>query len=282
MRYLCPNCHEPLDEALRCVNDHRFAEHNGVLVLLADEFGARLQAFLSSFEALREREHKRLIDPAAYEQLPDIRSGDRAWQVEWRLRRYDLAIVLDRLRARSARSARVLDIGAWNGWLSHQLAGRGHDVTAVDYFVDEYDGLGARRCYSTRWRAVQLDLDDLTVLNESFDVIILNRCVQFFTDPITQLHVARALLAPGGQLILTGLQFFRDPRLKAREVAQARQAYRAQTGSDLFLKPTKGYVDFEDRRRFQADGMQLHDYPQLRLANLKARLRPERAWTSRR
>jgi hypothetical protein len=100
--------------------------------------------------------------------------------------------------------------------------------------------------------------------------------VQFFTDPITQLHAARALLAPEGQLIVTGLQFFRDPLLKAREVAQARQAYRARTGSDLFLKPTKAYVDFEDRRRFQADGVQLHAYPQLRLANLKARLNPER------
>jgi len=276
MRLRCPNCHEPLDAALTCVHAHHFTERQGVLVLLADEFDTRLQAFLSGFEALREREHQRLIDPAAYEHLPQIRSRDRSWDVEWRLRRYDLASVLDRLQNQAVRSLRVLDIGAWNGWLSHQLAKRGHDVTAVDYFVDEYDGLGARRFYSSTWRAIQLDLDDLTVLDEPFDVIILNRCAQFFTDPAALLRTTRARLAPEGQLIITGLQFFRDPRPKARTVVQAQQTYRARTGFDLFLKPTKGYLDFEDRRRFQADGVQLCAYPQLWPANLKARFRPER------
>ena len=270
----CPNCHEPLDAALSCIHGHHFVEHNGVLMLLAADFGARLQAFLSEFEAQRERDHKRLIDPAAYENLPQIRSRDRSWDVEWRLRRYDLAVVVGQLRNRSR--LRVLDVGAWNGWLSHQLAKRGHDVTAVDYFVDEYDGLGARRFYSSTWRAIQLDLDDLTVLDEPFDVIILNRCVQFFADPAALLRTTRARLAPEGQLIITGLQFFRDPHPKARAVAQAQQVYRARTGFDLFLKPTKGYLDFEDRRRFQADGVQLRAYPQLWPANWKARFRPAR------
>ena len=202
--------------------------------------------------------------------------GDAQFQMEWRVRRYDWQVIGRMLPDRSARSIRVLDIGAWNGWLSHQLAQRGHDVTAVDYFVDEYDGLGARRFYSSTWRAIQLDLDDLTVLDEPFDVMILNRCTQFFADPAALLRTTRARLAPEGQLIITGLQFFRDPRPKARAVTQAQQTYRARTGFDLFLKPTKGYLDFEDRRRFQADGVQLRAYPQLWPANLKARFRPAR------
>ncbi len=267
MPLLCPNCRRPLDASLGCPAGHRYFQHNQVLALLEDGFAAELAAFLARFEPIRASENKRLLDPAAYARLPFGQSHH-----EWRARRYDLAVIRRLLRGRPP--SRILDIGAWNGWLSHRLAQDGHDLTGIDYFADQHDGLGARQFYRAAWRAIQLDLLDLTVLDGQFAVIIVNRCLQFMPDPLAYLRSARQLLAPGGLLIVTGVQCFRDPSAKARAVAATLSDYRQRYGIELFLRPTKGYLDGADRRALAADGLRFHAYPQLWPANLKALINP--------
>jgi 2-polyprenyl-3-methyl-5-hydroxy-6-metoxy-1,4-benzoquinol methylase len=268
---LCPNCREPVDPgSLACAGGHRFACEDGVLVLLQEEFGQQLRTFTAAFGATRAAENRRLLAVSAYEALPfgQDTHGDASWRLEWRLRRYDLAVVLGLLSGRGEQ--RILDVGAWNGWLSHQLAARGHHVTAIDYFTDEFDGLGARKFYSTDWQAIQIDLVDLSALNQRYDVVIVNRCLQFFTDPIGYVGIARRQLAPGGLLILTGLQLFQDARAKARDVAALRAAYQERYSLEVFLRPTKGYLDFADGQRLRAEGVRLRPYPQLWLANVRS------------
>jgi 2-polyprenyl-3-methyl-5-hydroxy-6-metoxy-1,4-benzoquinol methylase len=275
MRLCCPICREPFDaDAPACPNGHAFARRDGVLRLLDPSFEERLRAFADGWTAIRQAEGKRLLDASAYEGLPfsQLASGDPAWRVEWRLRSYDLAAIDGLLKRRGA--LRILDVGAWNGWLSHRLTAQGHAVTAIDFFADAHDGLAARQHYRTRWRAIQMDLADLSVLDERFDAVILNRCLAFFTDPVAYVARARDRLAPGGVLIATGLQFFRAPGVKAREVAATQKHYRDRHGFDLFLRPTRGYLDFADRDRLRAGGMALRAYPQLWRANLKSMLRP--------
>jgi SAM-dependent methyltransferase len=177
--------------------------------------------------------------------------------------------VVDTLLAGQAQG-RILDVGAWNGWLSHQLARRGHEVTAVDYFIDPHDGLGARQFYSTRWQAIQMDLTDLTILPGPYDVVILNRCLQFAPDPMAFAALAQTLVAPGGMLILTGLQLFFNAHVKAEQVKRYTREHRDQYGFDLFLRPTKGYLDWQDKNNMEQAGIVLRPYPQLRIANMKA------------
>lgn len=268
---LCPNCRERLNpDTLTCPRGHGYGESEGVLVLLDDDFGPRLRQFLAGFSQVRQQDGKRLVDPAAYEALPYGSAVQGAF--EWRLRQADLAVVLRQVAGRGPQ--RVLDVGAWNGWLSHQLARRGHNVTAVDYFVDQFDGLGARQFYSSRWRAIQMDLTDLAVLDETFDIVILNRCVQFFADPVAYVAQARQRVALGGRLIVTGLPVFRDPRHKVVGVQALRQSLQ-EHGLDFF-KPMKGYLDEGDEAGLRRLGLTLHPYPQLRLANLRARFDRQR------
>ena len=274
----CPTCREPIGESIGsheavCPNGHSFAHRDGVLRLLDAAFADRLESFTARLSEIREAEGKRLMDVSAYEGLPysQLKSGDPAWRTEWRLRCHDLEILFRLVAGRS--HCRVLDVGAWNGWLSHRLAARGHDVTAVDYFDDDRDGLAARQHYRVHWRAIQMDLEDLAVLDEHFDVIVLNRCLAFFPDPIAGVISARRLLAEDGTLVITGLQFFRQAAPKRRSVALQRETYRMRYGFELFLRPTKGYLDWEDRRRLQEAGVVLKPYPQLRMANLKAAVR---------
>lgn len=268
--YRCPECHQPLNASLACPQGHQFAMEDGLLVLLRPDFRRQLEAFLARFAALRQSEGRRILDPAVYPTLPynpALQSNP-----EWRLRRYDAELILGQLTGRSP--LRILDLGAWNGWLSHLLAAAGHQVTAVDYFSDAYDGLRARRHYPAgiTWHTIQLDLRDLTPLAEPFDLIIVNRCLQFFIDPPAYLAEVQKVVAHPGRVLYTGLSFFRDPRAKARSVAAFHQ-HLAQ--HDLVnFKPMKGYLDFHDKARLTAAGVRLHPYPQLRRANLKSYLLP--------
>jgi 2-polyprenyl-3-methyl-5-hydroxy-6-metoxy-1,4-benzoquinol methylase len=245
---------------------------DGVLVLLKAAFRQRLQPFNACLEQYRAAEGKRLLNTGAYEQLPNTSTG--RGDFEWRLRRYDLAVIHHLLRHRPRQQ--ILDVGAWNGWLSHRLAAQGHTVTAIDYFTDRFDGLGARTFYSTEWQAIQMDLTDLSPLDQTFDVIVLNRCLQFFSDPVQYVAQVSGKVAPKGLLIVTGLAFYQDPTVKAYQVQALQESYQRQFGSDIFLHPTKGYLSFADRSRLAVWGLRLHPYGQLLLANLKSLFWPMR------
>jgi SAM-dependent methyltransferase len=245
---------------------------DGVLVLMKASFRQRLESFNERLEQFRAAEGKRLLEGSIYEHLPDALEVRNNF--EWRLRRYDLAVIRRLLQKRPQQ--RVLDVGAWNGWLSHRLAAEGHHVTAIDYFIDRFDGLGARVFYSTTWQAIQMDLTDLSALDQRFDVIILNRCLQFFPDPAHYVAQASAKVAPGGLLVATGLAFYQDASVKAREVQSLRESYQRQYGMEIFLHPAKGYLDFGDRSLLAVRGMQLHLYRQLVPANVKSLVWPTR------
>ncbi len=271
--YLCPNCRAELDgQALVCRQGHAFQRRGDVLILLEDGFSARLEPFLVKFSEFRTREGKHLLDETLYPQLPCAPSLANIF--EWRFRCHDVSVIDGLLSGLSAQ--RILDIGAWNGWLSNQLAARGHQVTAADYFIDPYDGLQAKRFYPHQWEAVQMDLQDLSLFALPFDVVIVNRCLQFFADPPAYVEEARRVLRPGGLLILTGLGFFRIATAKASEVAAfRRRLWELEIGE---FKSMKGYLDWEDRHRLRAAGVSLEPYPQLRLANLKSLVRRSSPW----
>ncbi len=264
----CPECRGVLSDSFVCANGHAFELRAGVLEMLPEKFAARLHEFTARFTQLRDRENRRLLDPQVYPQLPDapVLSKDP----EWQQRVYDWSIVRGLLSGKSDLS--ILDVGAWNGWLSNRLAELGHRVLAIDYFADEFDGLAARRHYATDWMAIQMDLEDLSVLGGQFDLVILNRCVQFFEHPAAYAAHARERVAPGGAMILTGLAFFRDPGQKIRGVQQLRAHFR-RSGFDFF-KPVRGYLDMRDRQEMTAMGLRLRAYPQLLLHNLKSLLVP--------
>ena len=277
MRVLCPDCRrsfvveEDLQQAagsVACPAGHAFAVNDGVLEFLDSDLARRLADFLVPFTAVRGQDNKRLLDPAVYPLLPDgpAVQGNH----EWRLRRYDLTLISTLLAGRS--SQRVLDFGAWNGWLSNWLATQGHRVTAIDYFVDEFDGLRAKKFYDSDWLAVQMNLEDLDVLDEQFDLVIVNRCVQFYADPPAFAETVKRKVAPGGLLLLTGLAFVRDPSERIAGLAALRRQYQ-ENGFDFF-KPMKGYLDFDDKTRFTAQGFSLRQHRQLLAANARSLVSP--------
>ncbi len=262
-RWLCPTCRQLLDAAWTCPKGHHYEEVDGVRVLLTPSFRARLQDFLDAFHAYREVIGRRLLDPDSYPQLPYGPGAGR--HIEWRLRQHDLSLVR---RLLAGRRRRVLEVGAWNGWLSHWLTRDGHEVTAVDYFVDPYDGLQAMRHYPVQWRLVQADLEDLEPLGGPYDAVVVNRCLAFFCSPPATLQAALDLLAPGGCLIVTGVLVHRRSDLKARQVAAERAAMQGHGVGTL--KEMKGFLDQADLTTLRQTGVLFRWMPGLLLANLRA------------
>lgn len=268
----CPICRQPIqDESLSCKQGHVYEQRDGVLVLLTPQFAAQLHAFAQAFQADRIAQHYPTLPHMAYAQLP-FGDGVRN-DPEWRARQNDLRLILNLLP--KDKVLRVLDVGAWNGWLSHQLATRGHAVTAVAYFSDDQDGLGARKFYpNPQWQAVQLDECDLDVIRDEFDCVILNRCVQFAPDPLRQVQASQALVAKGGVLMVTGMNIFRDPAKQIERMQQRSVAFKQQHGLELFLRPTRGYLDVRDVARFQSAGLNVKPHWAMWRALVKSLLQP--------
>lgn len=270
--FLCPECRQPLlPEVWRCGQGHTFDCVDGVVQLFSRAFASRFLPFQQQFEQYRAAQGLTIRQPAAYAALPY--GAAARGQFEWRLRQYDLALVRRLLAGRAGRQ-RVLEVGAWNGWLTHWLAADGHQVTAVDYFDNEFDGLRTMKHYRRKWQAVQMDLEDLAALPANYDVVIVNRCLQFFTNPLAAVAQSQARLAAGGALLLTGLAFVRDATVAAQRAADFRAHLQAQ--GITYFKTFKGYLDFDDYAALQGAGVRLRWMWPLLPANVKSWLQASR------
>lgn len=284
MSLLCAECRRPVDDvALQCAEGHRYESRDGVLRLFSREFEHDFLAFSEAVQDFRQRLGKPILDESAYDGLPHNEA--LAGNAEWQRRVWDLDTVRRLLAPRPATT--VLDVGSYNGWLARHLQDDGHDVTAVDFFADEHDGLGARRFYrDAKWTAIQLDLRDLSLLGTTYDVVILNRCTQFFPDPVAWTRHARERVSPGGILIATGLDLFANPEPKESTFQQLDRDFRNRYGMGFFLHPTRGVLDAQHLRAFQDDGWKIRWVRQLFARNLVstvARSRPRflfGVWTS--
>lgn len=272
MSVLCPECRKSVDlVSARCAGGHRFPLADGVVSLLSSARRDELDHYLVDFEKWREDRGDFICDPMVYQRLPEAPQG--ADYGMWKLRALDLLLMRRRLRHRPQQ--RILEIGAWNGWLSHQLSLEGHDLLAVDYFVHPFDGLRARKHYpGAVWQAIQMDLEDLSILEGPFDVIVFNRGLPTFSDPVRTVRHATTLLAPGGFVICTGLNVFKRTTEIEAHFAGVRKDFERSTGRDLFFKPMKGYLDNSDVDRLSSTGLRIHTDRRLWRSNLRARLFP--------
>lgn len=271
MKLLCPNCHAPLNtESYICKNNHRFKVDDGVLILLGEEFAEKLNPRLSWFSEIRKNKLGRYLKPQVYPLLP---YGDAVSEnVEWRLRQCDWEILLPLLKDRKRQ--RVLEIGPYNGWLTHRMAKLGLDITAIDYFIDDLDGLKTKKYYLEEWKSIQMDIRDLAIIDASFDIILVNRCLQFFEDPVEYFGSLKGKISQNGMIILTGLQFFKNPQQKQKQLEMEKLNFKREHNFDFMLVPFKGYLEFEDKQKLSLQNVNLHPYSRLFANNLKSLIRP--------
>lgn len=250
---LCPICHHPLPiDILTCANGHTFSRTaDGIPNLLPPALISRLQAIA------RHREQVRAGLPVItdYDGLPHNMAHTG---FEWRGRAQSADIVLGYVYRHQPKT--ILEIGGWNGWLTHHLA-QYAQVLAVDFFADDVDGLGAMKQYQTRWERLQMDITDLTILADTFDMVVINNGLHLLPDPIGTIRQAQGLVASRGMLIALELPIYRNPARRIRQMEQLQAEFKAHGGEgSLFLYPTKGYLHPSHRAEMVAIGMRLRPY----------------------
>jgi len=261
------------DPAILAGAGYDISKSNDIYRVLKPDFAKKIAKLERVLQKSRTDYTRHFIDnPGLFRELPhgmgsELHSG-------WTTRQLDLNIVNEFLV--NDKPKQILEVGSWNGWLSQYLARDGRLLTAIDYFKDDYDGLGAKRHYPENWLAVQMDLADLSILTKRFDLIIANHCLGFMIHPAEWIHQLAHKLQPGGLLIATGLIFYQNPQQKAQEVQQSCKQFKAKYGVDMFLHPAKGYLDIKDRQRLIENGMEFKRYPERSLVRRLLGLVPGR------
>ena len=251
---------------------HFVAKENGVHRFLAADVKPRLDDLLAAFQCYREDKGERITDPTRYPKLPfdEVNPG------LWKLRQIDLALMKKLI---PSSSCDILELGAWNGWLTNHLSQAGHSLTAVDYFTDPYDGLGARQHYpNANWTALQMDVEGIDVIVKRYDVILFNRCFYAYSNSLAMFEKAKALLKPGGLIIMTGMNILRDGVAFQKQWQKVNEEYQKDYGQPLTLHPLKGYFDKTDQATLEAHNVTFTSYPQLLKANLRSRLQSTKPW----
>ncbi len=255
----CPVCSLPRGS---CPN-----VQDGICRLLTPELQAHGDALL---RFRRQRGAIRQPIWSDYNQLPQSMADV---DYMWRIRSADVRNVLRLLEGR--KQQRVVEVGPWNGWLTHHLARAGHQVTALGYSADDTDGLGAKRHYNVDWHAVQMDVSDLSQVQGRVDGVVINHGLHLFPDPLATVREARRLVKPGGVLVLLCLIAYRDPSVRRADLAALERACQAAVGVSHLLKPGRGYLLPDDLAALHEMGFTLQRYPHLWRSDIKARVRPQ-------
>lgn len=264
MPFNCPICHKEITVAqdrMFCDGGHQFVKNQGVYPLMKNDFKQTLNEYLEAFENYRNESHNH-INEENVNSLPYV-SFDTS---VWKLRTYDLSVLSKIFSDKKGLS--VLDIGAWNGWLSHQLAAQGHSVTALDYFMAPFDGLQTVSFYRDPFLALQTNLNDLSFLKPEYDVIVINRCYPYFEAPEKTIAFLKTLLSDNGIIIITGLNSFKNPSRIIEQMKTSDDAFKSKYGKSLYICNFKGYTDASDLEQLRKNGFRLKLYPQLLFKSL--------------
>ncbi len=269
MQINCPICHSTLSldtELAICENGHEFPKIDSVYQVITPEYRSKVDGFLKVFPDYRASLQEPL-KPKVFPKLPYVDFDQNLWK----LRQMDLEII-QQLTLPS--NAKVLDIGAWNGWLSNRMAELGHEVMAIDLFVDSLDGLGANIHYPNKWLSVQMNLEELYVIQEKFDLIIVNRSISYFPSISKLVEQLKNLLSSKGKIIITGVQKIKSSQHITDHLNQTAKEFEERYGVPFFIKEYKGFITAKEVNELKSLGFDVNHYPKLKFHSLKSHVNP--------
>ena len=228
--------------------DYQYSYTNGIHSVLLPELGKDLDSLTSAIEDFRARRNEKILDSSRYARLPYVSENNHIWKNRQR----DLEFLLKHY---SFENKRVLEIGSWNSWLTHHLANAGAVVTAIGYFTDENDGLGARRHYpNANWTAIQMDCEDLSILEGTYDVVIFNWNLMNFNNPFQSIVNAKSILSESGLLVALGVLVCRKPEKIIKDFQLIEQEFQQTYKRSICLRPFKGYFSIDDFHQLEKNG----------------------------
>ena len=232
----CPNCgvtHQCCDDIWRFVPADRLSQ---------------LAPFLRDYTLIRLAEGRGSDDPEYYRNLPTC-AVSHPLAGQWKIRQQTFRCLVDRVLPPFGEHLKVLDVGAGVGWLSHQLALRGHHPCAIDLTVDDRDGLGAARHYAPDWPRMQAEFDHLPLPESSVDLVIYNASLHYSTDYCVTLNEALRVLRPNGHIVVLESPIYHREESGRQMVAERHVAFERKYGTRSDAIPSLEFLtwDFVDK-----------------------------------
>lgn len=255
---LCPNCISEIEfgnDFASCTNGHVFSMKNGVYQIVTDEHKDKLTRYLNAFEDFR-KPYIDTIDPSQFANLPYSDFDTNAFK----LKQIDLRLIERNL---PKKKLKALDIGAWNGWLSNRLSGFGFNTTAVDIFTHDLDGMGAMKYYPNSWKSIQIDMNRLQLLDDKFDLIIINRGLNYFDSLSDTIESVKGLLSDGGVLLILGLNLFKNVNHIVTNLEKTATEFEKKYGVPFKLNDYDGYLKSSDLTILKKNEIKIRFYKEL-------------------
>tara|TARA_R110002126_G_scaffold157104_1_gene304595 strand:+ start:22181 stop:23002 length:822 start_codon:yes stop_codon:yes gene_type:complete len=252
MKILHPNHTKPLP--LNALKEYL---KDGIYDIIDPKEREKLNYFLHCFEAYRKSNNLIIKDDSLYDNLPFSIHTD-----EWKERQKDIYIINKKIHNR--KNLNILDVGSWNGWLSNYLAKKGHNVTALNLFRDEYDGLLSKNKYNTKYLSLQIQIEELYRIKDQFDLIIFNRNWAFFKDYQKVFMDAKDMLTDNGEIIITGLAFYKNPVKALGNLEYINKKFLEKYKIPIIYNDSKGFLDTSDFDFFLKNKISLHSYQKVK------------------
>ncbi|MBI4670122.1 MAG: class I SAM-dependent methyltransferase [Chloroflexi bacterium] len=201
---------------------------------------APYENFLATYRVVRRAEGWGSHDAAYYCNLPQT-SRDDPQAAIWRVR----AASFKKLVALVEPGARLLDVGAGNGWLSYQFARRGHAVAALDLNDDAREGLGAQNFYPLPLDCYQADFDHLPFDAAQFDVVIFNASLHYSRNLTQTLNEAWRVLKPNDKLIVMDSPLYRQRASGKAMLREKANEFQSRYGLEMD-RTMRGFLTFDD------------------------------------
>ena len=247
----------PDNETFKPLKDMDNHFKNGFYSLVSRKEEKDLTYFLECFEDYTKKNSPDILKKKRCDDLP-YSSNAKVWKE----RRKDIDIISSYINDRE--NLDILDVGCWNGWLSNHFSKRRHNLIATNIFIDEINGIQAKKYFSSDFISLQMISDDIFRIKHSFDIIVFNRNWAYVSDKQKTIENAKSLLKNKGIIIFTGLSIYHNT-LKMNEImAKKNERFLNTYNIPLLYKPSKGYLDTDDLNELKENSVVIKPYSHLR------------------
>lgn len=234
VRFACPRCGSSLASRQCRVCGFQLSEHDGIFDALLPERKTHYARFIEDYETVRAAEGRAGPGDDFYLSLP-YRDASGRNSRQWQIRSQSFDCLMRVLKTNFPKAgARVLDLGAGNGWLSYRLASAGYCPVAVDLLMNKADGLGAAAHYRGSLRnlfpRVRAELMRLPFEREQFDAAIFNASFHYAEDYLASLREAFRCARTGGMVVICDTPWYSSDGSGQKMLVERRKDFVARYG----------------------------------------------------